>query len=224
MDVCTVLFSKCSDLIEVIFAEQVCAVWAEPVERIKTIWQGELLLTLDRIGEPLVCPFHSLCERQRLGAIGFKQVWTAVNAHARACCNFECRVGQVVHVERCGDATEQRLECCKFGADHNCIVRQHSNFCRHQSAKKIFQVHVIAEAAKQRHAHVGVSVDHARHHNATLGIDDGRCIVSEFSSGNCANLAICTNHDRCIVDNGADCVDSDNAGVGDCEKVLWGTH
>ena len=65
-----------------------------------------------------------------------------------------------------------------------------------------------------------MSVDHAGHHNATFGIDDRSCIVGNCSSSNCANLAISTNHDRCIVDNGADRVDGDNAGVGDGEKVL----
>ena len=103
-------------------------------------------------------------------------------------------------------------------------MRQHCDLCWHETTKKIFQVHVIAEAAKQRHAHVRVSVDHARHNNATLGIDHSRCSVVECSSGNCTDLAVSTDHDRCIVDNGAHGVDGDNTGVSDCKKVLWGTH
>ncbi len=103
-------------------------------------------------------------------------------------------------------------------------MREHSNFCWHETTKKIFQVHVIAEATKQRHTHVRVSVDHARHHNSTLGIDDSWRSVGECASRNCTDLAISTNHDRCILDNGAHGIDGDNAGVSDCEKVLWGTH
>ena len=125
--------------------------WGQPIQRIVSSCIG--------LNQPLLRPFHARIKRQWLWTVSFQQIGCGKNAHSASLSNLLGRIWQVVHVERCSDAAEERFESAKFGAGHHGLMIKHSNFCGHKAREEIFQVHVVAKPTEQCHAEVSMGIN-----------------------------------------------------------------
>ena len=188
--------------------------WGQPIQRIVSSCIG--------LNQPLLRPFHARIKRQWLWTVSFQQIGCGKNAHSASLCNLLGRIWQVVHVERCSDAAEERFESAKFGAGHHGLMIKHSNFCGHEAREEIFQVHVVAKPAEQCHAEVGMGINQSGHHDCTACVNNFVRSMADGAVGNLADQSVFIHNDRAAIDDGALFINRNYARIDDGKHVV--TH